>query len=87
MLVAYYSKGCDSRSQFEGLKVCDDPSYEGHLNAHDVIKLDITLKQRGYPTVLNGIKEECVLVGVTYHEDSTEHLCRIERVPCWPTYE
>lgn len=42
MLVAYYSKDCDSRSQFEGLRVSKDPSYEQHLNAHDAIKLDVT---------------------------------------------
>lgn len=41
MLVAYYSKGCDSRSQFEGLAVADDPSFEKHLNKHDVIRVDV----------------------------------------------
>jgi hypothetical protein len=40
MLVAYYSRGCDSRAQFEGLSVADDPSFERHLNAHDVIRVD-----------------------------------------------
>lgn len=40
MLVAYYSKGCDSRAQFEGLAVASDPSFEAHLNAHDVIRVD-----------------------------------------------
>ena len=41
MLVAYYSRGCDSRAQFEGLDVSRDPSFEEHLNAHDVIKLNV----------------------------------------------
>lgn len=40
MLVAYYSRGCDSRTQFEGLAVAEDPSFEEHLNAHDVIRVD-----------------------------------------------
>ena len=40
MLVAYYSRGCDSRAQFEGLKIASDPSFEHHLNAHDVIRVD-----------------------------------------------
>ena len=40
MLVAYYSRGCDSRAQFEGLKIASDPSFERHLNAHDVIRVD-----------------------------------------------
>ncbi|MBQ9057655.1 MAG: AAA family ATPase [Atopobiaceae bacterium] len=34
MLVAYYSKGCDSRALFEGLDISRDPSFETHLNAH-----------------------------------------------------
>ena len=42
MLVAYYSRGADSRAQFEGLAVASDPSFERHLNAHDVIKIDMT---------------------------------------------
>ena len=40
MLVAYYSRGCDSRAQFEGLAVAKDPTFERHLNAHDVIRVD-----------------------------------------------
>lgn len=40
MLCAYYSRGCDSRTQFEGLAVASDPSFEKHLNAHDVIRVD-----------------------------------------------
>ena len=40
MLCAYYSRGCDSRAQFEGLDVASDPSFERHLNAHDVIRVD-----------------------------------------------
>ena len=42
MLVAYYTRGADSRAQFEGLAVSRDPGFERHLNAHDVIKLDMT---------------------------------------------
>lgn len=41
MLVAYYSRGCNSRSQFEGLAVACDPSFEDHLNAYDVIRVDV----------------------------------------------
>lgn len=40
MLVAYYSRGCDSRAQFAGLEVARDASFEEHLNAHDVIRVD-----------------------------------------------
>lgn len=41
MLTAYYSKGCDSRQLFAGLKIEKDPSFETHLNKHDVIRLDV----------------------------------------------
>ena len=41
-LVAYYSCGCDSRSLFEGLDISRDPSFEEHLNAYNVIQLDMT---------------------------------------------
>lgn len=40
MLVAYYSRGCNSREQFRRLEVSQDPSFEQHLNAHDVIRVD-----------------------------------------------
>ncbi|MBQ9069370.1 MAG: AAA family ATPase, partial [Eggerthellaceae bacterium] len=42
MLVAYYSRGADSRGQFNNLNVSRDTTFEKHLNAHDVIKLDMT---------------------------------------------
>ncbi len=41
MLNAYYSKGCDSRELFKNLKICDDPSFEEHLNKHNVISIDM----------------------------------------------
>ncbi len=41
MLNAYYSKGCDSRELFKGLKIYDDPSFEEHLNKHNVIWIDM----------------------------------------------
>lgn len=41
MLVAYYSKGCDSRNIFENLEIAQDKSFEEHLNKYDVISLDI----------------------------------------------
>ncbi len=42
MLNAYYSKGCDSRELFKNLKIYGDPSFEEHLNKHNVIWLDLT---------------------------------------------
>jgi len=40
MITAYYSKGCDSRGLFKGLKIENDPSFERELNKHDVIRID-----------------------------------------------
>ena len=41
MLVAYYSKGCDSRNLFAGKKIESVESFEAHLNRHNVIRLDV----------------------------------------------
>lgn len=40
MLAAYYSKGADSKSLFENLKISDF-YFEEHLNKHDVIMIDV----------------------------------------------
>ena len=41
MLNAYYSKDCDSKELFHGLKIEKDPSFEKHLNKHNVILIDV----------------------------------------------
>lgn len=41
MLVAYYSKGCDSAGLFAGRKGERDQLFKRHLNRHHVIRLDI----------------------------------------------
>ena len=41
MLVAYYSKGCDSLDIFNDLKISQTELYQKHLNKHNVIHLDI----------------------------------------------
>ncbi len=41
MLCAYYSKGCDSKGLFKGLKIEDDPSFEQNLNKRNVILIDM----------------------------------------------
>lgn len=40
MLTAYYSRGCDSRSLFDGLQISADPSFPKYLNSCDVITWD-----------------------------------------------
>ena len=41
MLNAYYSKGCDSKELFNGLKITKEISYSEHLNNHNVIWIDM----------------------------------------------
>lgn len=41
MLSAYYSRGCDSRELFAGLKIENDESFSKHLNQYDVIFLNM----------------------------------------------
>ena len=42
MLAAYYSRGCDSRELFRGLKIESEPGFGEHLNKYDVIYLDMS---------------------------------------------
>ncbi|GHV10745.1 ATPase AAA [Fibrobacterales bacterium] len=41
MLTAYYGKNCDSRDLFKNLRIVQDPSFEKHLNKHNVFFLNI----------------------------------------------
>lgn len=41
MLVAYYSRGCDSAYMFRNKKIGSDKTFWQHLNKYDVIHLDI----------------------------------------------
>ncbi|MDR0898514.1 MAG: ATP-binding protein [Oscillospiraceae bacterium] len=41
MLAAYYGRGEDASELFDRLKISDDPSYQEHLNRHDVIKINM----------------------------------------------
>lgn len=41
MLAAYYSRSCDSRELFAGLKIERDPSFGEYLNRYDVIFLNM----------------------------------------------
>lgn len=41
MLVAYYSKGCDSDVLFKNLAISSDSTYKKHLNKYNVIQIDL----------------------------------------------
>ena len=53
MLTAYYSRGCDSRGLFQGLKIAMHPDFEKHLNQYNVIHLNM----RDYLTESENMKE------------------------------
>lgn len=41
MLVAYYSKGCDSEKMFSNLEIGKSRDFRKHLNQYDVIHFDV----------------------------------------------
>lgn len=41
MLTAYYSRGCDSKELFQGLKIANDQNFEKYLNKYDTIFLNM----------------------------------------------
>ena len=41
MITAYYSKGCNSETMFQGLAISQKKDFKQHLNKYDVIHLDI----------------------------------------------
>ena len=48
LLIAYYSKGCNSRDLFANLKIAKKPNFENHLNKYNVIWLNLpNFKQPG----------------------------------------
>lgn len=60
MLVAYYSKECDSHSLFDDLKIAQYETYEAHLNKHHVIHLnmnDFLTDSSNIKEMLKGVNE------------------------------
>lgn len=41
MLVAYYSRGCDSKEMFSSYKIAEDEFFEKHLNKYNVIHINM----------------------------------------------
>ena len=41
MLVAYYSRGCNSKEMFSKYKIAKDPDFEKHLNKYNVIHINM----------------------------------------------
>ena len=62
MLTAYYSKGCDSAELFAGRKITQMPSYQEHLNKHNVIRIGMQEFLGKERTVDGMIKKLCAYV-------------------------
>ena len=65
LLVAYYSKGCDSKELFSNLKIAQNPDFEKHLNKYNVISLNLpNFKETGkgieciLPIMINELKRD-----------------------------
>lgn len=56
MLTAYYSKGCDSREIFSGLKIAESSTFERELNKNTVIYLDMQ-EIRSFATRQNSMQD------------------------------
>lgn len=55
-VVAYYSCGCDSADLFDGLEISRSQAYSKHLNAYNVVSLDMT-EFRGFPSVAAAVRD------------------------------
>ncbi|MCD7949108.1 MAG: AAA family ATPase [Erysipelotrichaceae bacterium] len=63
MLIAYYSKGCDSSTLFENVKISSEENYKTHLNQHNVIFINILdFYDESYPVknMIDYIRDEIV---------------------------
>ena len=59
MLVAYYSRGCDSKEMFGSYKIAADPSFEKHLNKYNVIHINMVNFINENKTVQEGLDYLC----------------------------
>jgi hypothetical protein len=63
MMMAYYSKGADSGEMFSNLSISKSPDYKKHLNAHNVIYMDIAsflVKARDISNVMEYMQQRVI---------------------------
>lgn len=61
LVAAFFSKGCESKSLFDTLKIKRNPEYETHLNQHNVIFIDFSklpFPCDDYNTYINAIAKK-----------------------------
>lgn len=59
MLVAYYSRGCDSKEMFSSYKIAAEQSFEKHLNKYNVIHINMVNFINEDKTVQEGLDYLC----------------------------
>ena len=59
MLVAYYSRGCDSKGIFSSYKIAKTDSFENHLNKYNVIHINMVNFINEDKTVQEGLDYLC----------------------------
>ncbi|MDR1765789.1 MAG: ATP-binding protein [Lachnospiraceae bacterium] len=73
MLAAYYSRGCDSQALFGGQQIAKDPGFAAHLNAHDVVHLNIAyfyrLEKGNIEKALENLTEKVVSEIAAWYPD------------------
>ena len=73
MLMAYYSRGVDSRELFSDKKIAADPSFETHLNKYNVIHLVMTkYKSVAVSEMIASVLEDVIA-------DIDEEVCELRR--------
>ena len=63
LLIAYYSKGCDSRELFKDYKACKLPDFEKHLNKYNVIYINMPFFKKldnGYKDAVTDISQAII---------------------------
>ncbi|MCD8205363.1 MAG: AAA family ATPase, partial [Clostridia bacterium] len=57
MLEAYYCRGCDSHTQFDGLAVSKTEKYEAHINKYNVIHINMVEVLSDEKNIENGLQD------------------------------
>ncbi len=63
MMTAYYSRGCDSREMFSGLKIANDENFEKYLNKYNVIHIsmqDFLTRSKSMSDMIESIERKLI---------------------------
>ena len=75
LMAAYFSKGCDSYSLFENLKIANEPCFKENLNKFNVITIDLGAfysTAQDKKDILKNLKPDCILFHLHSPKDCHE---------------